>query len=105
MLTLRDGSSIYYFGLIDDKFPRLMLYFDRDYHKSNFRLFNDEVIVLLQLDEIDRVKKDFKIYSDNDDSDLYHVSLGKLHGGELSHNIEVLIRNHIVRIDNPIKII
>lgn len=96
MLTLRDGSSIYYFGLIDDKFPRLMLYFDRDYHKSNFRLFNDEVIVLLQLDEIDRVKKDFKIYSDNDDSDLYHVSLGKLHGGELSHNIEVLIRNHIV---------
>ena len=104
MLSLREGSSIYYFGLEDDNFPRLMLLFDRDYHKSNFRLFNDEVIVLLQFSDIDRVKKDFKIYSANEDSDLYYVSLGSLYSGKLSLNIEILIRNHIACVTNPIKI-
>ena len=105
MLLLRNFNSIYYFGLKGDNFPRLMLLFNKDYHKSNFRLFNDELIVLLRFDNITKVKKEFKLFSPKGNTNLYYVSLGRIDGGKLSANLEILIKNHISCFSNPIKII
>ena len=101
MLKLRDSSSIYYFGLKGDNIPRLKLLFNNIYKKSNFRLIGDEVFVLLSLDNIDEIKKEFKLLSVKSKKELYYVSLGNLNGGKLSDKLEILVKKYLYVASNP----
>lgn len=105
MLSLKNDRSLYYFGLKGDNFPRLMLLFDKDYHESNFRLYKDEVIVLLKFNDICDVKEEFRLLSSKKSTDLYYVSLGRLDSGKLTVTLELLIKKYIGIFSNPIRII
>lgn len=104
MLKLRDSSSIYYFGLKGDNIPRLKLLFNNNYKKSNFRLIGDEVFVLLSLDNIDEIKKEFKLLSVKSKKELYYVSLGNLNGGKLSDKLELLVKKYLYVASNPFSV-
>ena len=95
-LELRKQRSIYYFGLKGDTIPRLILIFDSDIKQSNFRLYGSEVLIRLEMDNINKIKNDFKLRYVNKEKypNQYYLSIGQLYGGELSKNLEVLILNH-----------
>ena len=95
-LELRKQRSIYYFGLKGDNIPRLILIFDSDIKQSNFRLYGSEVLILLEMDNINKIKNDFKLRYLNKDKypNHYYLSIGELYGGQLSNNLELLISNH-----------
>ena len=105
-LELKDKSSLYYFGLKGTRIPRMILVFNNDVRKSNFRLYGDEVVILLKIKDVKTIKRAFKIYYASKDrkSDLYYVSLGGLNSGQMSQNLELLMEEHYKRFENPIDV-
>ena len=95
-LELRKQRSIYYFSLKGDTIPRLVLIFDSDIEQSNFRLFDSEVWIRLEMYNVDKIKNDFKIMPVDEEKypNHYYLSIGELYGGELSKNLELLISNY-----------
>ena len=95
-LKLRKQRSIYYFSLKGDTIPRLVLIFDSDIEQSNFRLFDSEVWIRLEIYNVDKIKNDFKIIPVDDEKypNHYYLSIGEFYGGELSKNLELLILNY-----------
>lgn len=95
-LELRKQRSIYYFSLKGDTIPRLILIFDSDIYQSNFRLLDSEVWLRLEMDNVNKIKNDFKIMPVDEEKypNHYYLSIGKLYGGELSKNLELLISNY-----------
>lgn len=94
-INLKNSKSIYYFGLKGDYIPKLILVFDKDYKKSNFRLIGNEVFVLLKFKTIENIKKEFRLLSVKSRDDLYYVSLGKLMGGTISNSLEFLLNEYL----------
>ena len=104
-LELRNDGSIYYFGLKGDNIPQLVLKFNKNYKISNFRLYGDEVLILLKFSNINEIKQEFKLLKVKDtQKNLYYVSLGKLNSGILTDKIELLIARYIDCFSNPMKI-
>ncbi len=95
-LELRKQRSIYYFSLKGDTIPRLILIFDSDIEQSNFRLFDSEVWIRLEIYNVDKIKNDFKIMPVDEEKypTHYYLSIGELYGSELSKNLELLISNY-----------
>jgi len=95
-LELKRQKSLYYFGLKNDFSPKLILVFDNDIQQSNFRLYKDEVWIRLEINDISNIKKDFKLRPVNKNRypNHYYLSLGKLFGGQLSRNLELLINKY-----------
>ncbi|WP_405281210.1 hypothetical protein [Methanobrevibacter sp.] len=95
-LELRKQKSIYYFSIKGDTIPRLILIFDSDIYQSNFRLFDSEVWIRLEMDNVNKLKNDFKIMPVDEEKypNQYYLSIGKLYDGELSKNLELLISNY-----------
>lgn len=95
-LELKRQKSLYYFGLKNDFSPKLILVFDNDIQQSNFRLYKNEVWIRLEINDISNIKKDFKLRPINKNRypNHYYLSLGKLFGGQLSRNLELLINKY-----------
>lgn len=95
-LELRNLNSVYYFGLKGDTIPKLILIFDSDQKQSNFRLYGGEVLIRLEIDNITKIKKDFKLRYVNKEKypNQYYLSIGELYGGQLSKNLELLLTHH-----------
>ena len=95
-LELRKQRSIYYFSLKGDTIPRLVLIFDSDREQSNFRLFDSEVWIRLEMYNVDKIKNDFKIMHVDEEKypNHYYLSIGELYGRVLSKNLELLISNY-----------
>ena len=103
-LNIDKDESIYYFAFKKDRFPKLMLVFNQKTIKSNFKLFNDELLVLLKIDDdFNEIRKHFKLRyaTKNKKSNLYYISLGNLNEDILS-NIKLLVSEFSDSLSNPL---
>lgn len=100
-IELRNYNSLYYFGLKGDSVPGLMLLFDKDYRKSNFRLIDDELFLLLEFEDITKFKRDFRLLSVKSRDGWYYVGLGKLTRERVSDKLELLLKKGSRNYSNP----
>lgn len=101
-LELRDQKSLHYFGLKDEIVPRLTLVFDTTISKSNFRLFDGKLHVLLRFTKLKSMELD--VIPLKEESNQYYVSLGKLDSGELHKKMEYIITGYMDYLSNPINL-
>lgn len=103
-LFIKENESIYYFSDKKERSPKLMLFFNENTIKSNFKLYNQEVLVMLRITKINEIKKSFKLMyaSKNKKSKLFYLSLGDLIEDNIFENLELLINEFIEYIENPL---
>ena len=78
-----------------------MLVFNENPNKSNFRLYNDEVLVLLKINKnLKKINETFNLKKSKRDSKLYYLTLGSL-DENIVEKIEFLITNYSESITNP----
>ncbi len=104
-LIIKENESIYYFADKKERFPKLMLFFNVDTIKSNFKLLKQEVLIMLRItSEVNKINKKFKLRyaSKNKKSKLFYLSLGDLNKDNVFENLELLITEFIDSIENPL---
>lgn len=103
-LLIKENESIYYFSDKKERSPKLMLFFNENTIKSNFKLYNQEVLVMLRITKINEIKKSFKLRyaSKNKKSKLFYLFLGDLIEDNIFENLELLINEFIDYIENPL---
>lgn len=104
-LVIGENESIYYFADKKERFPKLMLFFNSNTIKSNFKLYKNEVLLMLRLSKnVNEINKTFKLRyaSKNKKSKLYYLSLGDLKEDNIFENLQVLINSYCDCIINPL---
>lgn len=104
-LKINDKESIYYFADKKERFPKLMLFFNYNTIKSNFKVYNKELLLLLKVNNnLKEIIDNFKVIyaSKNKKSKLFYISLGKLEEDDIVDNIRFLINEFGGSISNPL---
>lgn len=104
-LKIKENESIYYFADKKERFPKLMLIFNQKTIKSNFKLYNGEVLILLRITEnLNNINEKFNLRhaSKNRKLKLFYLSLGDLKEDNLFDNLERLILGFSASISNPL---
>lgn len=104
-LKINDNESIYYFADKKERCPKLMLFFNTTTIKSNFKLYNGEILILLKINNnLKEITDNFKVIyaSKNKKSKLFYISLGKLKENNIIDNIRFLIMKFEDSISNPL---
>ena len=93
-LTYDDMFDFYYFSRNHKTRPLLTLIFSKNSKKSNFRLYNRELLIFLKINhKLDLFKKNFSIKyaSKNKQFNLYYVSLGDIESSDFIKKLDLLI--------------
>ncbi|MBQ2654617.1 MAG: hypothetical protein IJF83_13775 [Methanobrevibacter sp.] len=93
-LTYEPGVIFHYFSKYRKSRPRLTLIYNINTKKSNFRLYNNQLLVFLKIKkDLDLFKENFslKYASKNKDSGLYYISLGDIESSDIIKNLDLLI--------------
>lgn len=93
-LELRDKNELYYFGFKGESVPKLILTFSKNPDESNFHLIKDELAILIEIENSKELLKDFRIFKSNRGPNWYYLSLGRLNGGNLSKQFELLLTKY-----------
>ncbi|WP_298502656.1 hypothetical protein [uncultured Methanobrevibacter sp.] len=92
-LTYEDGIYFYYFSKKHKSRPFLILIFNENPKKSNFRLYKNELLVFLKINHnLDVFKDNFSLRyaSKNKDSNIYYISLGDMGGSDIIKKLDLL---------------
>ncbi|WP_298522518.1 hypothetical protein [uncultured Methanobrevibacter sp.] len=93
-LTYGQGVIFHYFSKYHKSRPYLTLIYNINVKKSNFRLYDNQLLVFLKIKyDLDLFKENFslKYASKNKDSCLYYISLGDIESSDLIKNLDLLI--------------
>lgn len=93
-LIFKPGVIFHYFSKNHKSRPYLTLIYNVNVKKSNFRLYNNQLLVFLKIKhDLDLFKENFslKYASKNKDSRLYYISLGDIESSDIIKNLDLLI--------------
>lgn len=95
-LTYKPGVIFYYFTKNRKTKPELTLIYNINAKKSNFRLYDNQLLIFLKINsnlELFKQKFSLKYASKNKDSGLYYISLGDIESEDILRNLNLLMKS------------